>query len=82
MKLSYLHTLQLQARADRACGAIFQGPPEACLEPAPTFTVDGTSYTLTEMLAANAGDVDLCAWLLNARPGDRFPAILDCRRAA
>lgn len=48
MKLSYLHALQLQARADRACGAIFQGPPE--FDPAPTFVVDGTAYTLAEML--------------------------------
>ena len=80
MKLSYLHTLQLQARADRACGAIFQGQP--ALDPLPTFVVDGTSYTLAEMLSANADDADLCAWLVNARAGDRFPAIVDCRRAA
>jgi hypothetical protein len=82
MKLSYLHNLQLQARANRACGMIFQGPPEQDLEPTPIFVVDGTSYTLAEMLDANKDDADLCAWLLNARAGDRFPAPLDCRRAA
>lgn len=82
MKLSYLHALQLQARADRACGLIFQGPPEPDLDPVPTFTVDGVAYTLAEMLDANQDDADLCAWLLNARAGDRFPAIVDCRRAA
>ena len=80
MKLSYLHTLQLQARADRACGAIFQGQP--ALDPLPTFVVDGTSYTLAEMLAANKDDADLCAWLCEARVGDRFPGHIECGRAA
>lgn len=80
MKLSYLQHLQLRARADRACGTIFQGPP--VLESAPAFVVDGAGYTLAEMLAASADDADLCAWLINAKPGDHFPAHLECRCAA
>lgn len=80
MKLSYLQHLQLQARADRACSTIFQGPP--ILDSAPAFVVDGAGYTLAEMLAANQGDAELCAWLINARPGDHFPAHLECRRSA
>ena len=34
------------------------------------FTVDGESYTLAEMLAANAGDDETCEALVAMRPGD------------
>jgi hypothetical protein len=80
MKLSYLQHLRLQARADRACGTLFRGQP--ALDPTPTFVIDGTSYTLAEMLAANASDPDLCAWLCEARVGERFPGHIECGRAA
>ena len=36
------------------------------------FKVDGTTYSLATMLATNADDPELCAWLLSATAGDVF----------
>ena len=36
------------------------------------FACNGSSYTLAEMLATNADDAEICAWLRTARNGDRF----------
>lgn len=43
------------------------------------WVVDGATYTLAQMLEANADDADLCDWLRTAKPGDVFPAFIDCR---
>lgn len=43
------------------------------------FIVDGHAYTEAEMLASNAESPDVCAWVKNARAGDRCPAaMLEC----
>lgn len=42
---------------------------------AAAFAFDGANYSLDSMLAANADDEDLCAWLVSAKPGDKFPSI-------
>lgn len=37
------------------------------------FKIDGQdSFTLADMLASNADDVELCAWLKSAKVGDVF----------
>ena len=43
--------------------------------PAPAFEVGGVTYTLADMLAANASDEDFCRWARDARPGDLYPAV-------
>lgn len=55
----------------------------------PRFQVDGGApCALSDFLAANGDDPDVCEWARTAQPGDRFPAIVDCvcvaddRRAA
>jgi len=93
--MSNIEKLHRDSVARRACGWHYgpdelpmrQGDPtslqaDALAEVSRVFVVDGTSYTLAEMLAANADDRDLCEWLVNATPGERFPAHLECRRAA
>lgn len=42
--------------------------PEQELE----YRVAGKSYSLASMLAANAEDVECCAWLRTAKPGDVY----------
>lgn len=46
------------------------------------FEVDGATYTLQQMLAANADDEALREWLEAARPGDWFPDGAGCRCVA
>lgn len=45
----------------------------------PLFIVDGQTYTKAEMLSANQHDEDVCEWVRLARPGDDFPAFIECR---
>lgn len=43
------------------------------------FIVDGNPpCALAEFLAANADDPEVCEWARTARPGDRFPALVEC----
>ena len=46
----------------------------------PQFIVECQRYSLSEMLAANRDDAELCEWVRRAQPGDVFPAHADCRR--
>jgi hypothetical protein len=47
------------------------------------FIVDGAEpVSLADMLAANADDAELCEWARGAKPGDTFPALVECRAVA
>lgn len=37
-----------------------------------TFTFDGATYTLEQMLEGNAHDEDVCYWLQRAEVGDTY----------
>lgn len=42
------------------------------------FVVDGIRYTLAAMLEANADDPAVSDWCRTAKPGDVFPALVQC----
>jgi hypothetical protein len=42
------------------------------------FNVDGTRYTLAQMLESNADDEHFCEWARTARPGDFYPGLIRC----
>lgn len=46
---------------------------------APEFDVEGTRYSLAQMLADNADDPDFCEWAREAEPGEFFPGIASCQ---
>lgn len=56
--------------------ALFNAQPAA----PKVFRVDGAEYSLAEMLKANADDEAFCEWLETAAIGERFPALMPCRR--
>lgn len=39
---------------------------------------ESVAYGLRDMLNANRDDEDLCDWLVQAKPGDRFPNGAGC----
>lgn len=43
------------------------------------FDVEGTRYSLAQMLAANADDPTFCEWANAAKPGEYFPGIVGCQ---
>ncbi len=47
------------------------------------FIVDGGEpVSLADLLAANADDAEVCEWARSAKPGDSFPALVECRAVA
>lgn len=58
--------------------AVLENPASA------QFVCDGASYTLAQMLVANADDAQVCAWLRHADVGDAYPDLhaADLRRVA
>ena len=47
--------------------------------PEKLFEVEGQTYLLGQMLAANADDEGFCEWLRTAKPGDVFPGVIECK---
>jgi hypothetical protein len=43
------------------------------------FDVEGTRYSLAQMLATNADDEAFCEWARTAKPGEYFPGIVSCQ---
>lgn len=43
------------------------------------FDVEGTRYTLAQMLQGNVGEEDFCAWARTAKSGDFFPGLIQCQ---
>jgi hypothetical protein len=51
------------------------GPQDFTVE----FDVEGTRYSLAQMLADNADDEAFCAWARAAKPGEFFPGVIACQ---
>lgn len=60
--------LHQRLQAIAACAA----SPRYAAQPEPGFETDGGTYSLSNLLAANSDDPDLCAWLRRAAVGDRY----------
>lgn len=43
------------------------------------FIVDGQRVTLADFLDANCSDFDACEWAESAKPGESFPAFVQCQ---
>jgi hypothetical protein len=43
------------------------------------FDVEGTRYSLAQMLASNADDEAFCEWARAAKPGEFFPGVIACQ---
>jgi hypothetical protein len=43
------------------------------------FDVEGTRYSLAQMLATNVDDPGFCEWARAAKPGEFFPGVIACQ---